>query len=63
MTGLGKEFIMFTDRLRSVGWQAVAVKTGYARLQSAARRQDALLDEALMETFPASDPISVIRVT
>ena len=27
------------------------------------RRQDALLDDALLETFPASDPISVMRIT
>jgi hypothetical protein len=26
------------------------------------RRQDALLDDALRETFPASDPISVMRL-
>lgn len=25
-------------------------------------RQDELLDEALMETFPASDPISVMEI-
>lgn len=31
--------------------------------RSAARRQDELLDEALKETFPASDPISVIRIS
>ena len=30
---------------------------------SAASRQDELLDDALKETFPASDPISVVRVT
>lgn len=28
-----------------------------------ARRQDKLLDDALKETFPASDPISVVRIT
>lgn len=27
-----------------------------------ARRQDELLDAALLETFPASDPISVFRL-
>ena len=27
-----------------------------------ARRQSDLLDEALLETFPASDPVSVVRV-
>ena len=26
------------------------------------RRQDDLLDEALLETFPASDPVSVVHV-
>ena len=26
-----------------------------------ARRQDDLLDEGLLETFPASDPVSVVR--
>ena len=26
------------------------------------RRQSDLLDEALLETFPASDPVSVVRV-
>jgi hypothetical protein len=26
------------------------------------RHQDALLDEALLETFPASDPVSVVHV-
>ena len=29
---------------------------------SARDRQEALLDEAIEETFPASDPVSVIRV-
>ena len=27
------------------------------------RRQDELLDAALLETFPASDPVSVMRIT
>ena len=27
------------------------------------KRQNALLDEGLKETFPASDPVSVVRVT
>ena len=27
------------------------------------KRQDALLDEAIDETFPASDPVSVKRIT
>lgn len=34
-----------------------------ARREWARRRQEQLLDEALMETFPASDPVSVARVT
>ena len=28
-----------------------------------AKRQSELLDEALQETFPASDPVSVVRLT
>ena len=31
--------------------------------QTARQRQDELLDDALKETFPASDPISVIQVS
>lgn len=31
--------------------------------RAAARRQDELLDQALLETFPASDPVSVARIT
>ncbi len=27
------------------------------------KRQNALLDEGLKETFPASDPVSVVRIT
>ena len=27
------------------------------------RRQEELLDAALIETFPASDPVSVMRIT
>lgn len=27
-----------------------------------AQRQSELLDEGLMETFPASDPVSVVRI-
>ena len=27
------------------------------------RRQEDLLDSALLETFPASDPVSVMRIT
>lgn len=32
------------------------------RGRARAKRQDRLLDEALEETFPASDPVSVARV-
>ena len=31
--------------------------------KEAARRQDALLDRGLMETFPASDPVSAPRIS
>ena len=29
----------------------------------ASKRQDALLDEALRQTFPASDPVSIARIS
>lgn len=41
---------------------AIAARGTEAR-KSAARRQDELLDDALKETFPASDPVSVVRIT
>ena len=41
---------------------AIARHSGASR-RAAARRQDELLDEALKETFPASDPVSVIRIS
>jgi hypothetical protein len=31
--------------------------------ETAAQRQDALLDDALKETFPASDPVSIVQIT
>jgi hypothetical protein len=33
-----------------------------ARLSDLRARQEALLDQAVQETFPASDPISVMRL-
>ncbi|MDT9601051.1 hypothetical protein [Sphingosinicella rhizophila] len=46
-----------TDRWkRPVEARARAARRGPARSR---KRQDALLDEALMGTFPASDPVSV----
>lgn len=38
--------------------QSLAAASAAARK----RHQDDLLDEALLETFPASDPVSVVRV-
>lgn len=35
----------------------------HEKRQSGEDRQEALVDEALEETFPASDPVSVKRVT
>ena len=56
---------MFVGRNRPVRWQAQAAaeRADPAKQPSPARRQDDLLDEALQETFPASDPVSVIRLT
>jgi len=34
-----------------------------ARPEDTEDRQDALLDEGIEETFPASDPVSVKRIT
>lgn len=50
------------------GWRlaqplAIAAESAEARRRWAAKRQDELLDEALKETFPASDPVSVVRIT
>jgi hypothetical protein len=42
---------------------AAVAEAGAVRRQSIAKRQDELLDEALKETFPASDPVSVMRIT
>jgi hypothetical protein len=41
----------------------LAARREGARDEYARRRQEHLLDEALKETFPASDPVSVARVT
>lgn len=57
---------MFVDQIWPAGWQVqapAARRSGNRRLSVAQRRQDELLDEALKETFPASDPVSVIRLT
>jgi hypothetical protein len=43
--------------------QAIAPSSDYLRREVAAKRRDALLDEALEQTFPASDPIGAMRVT
>lgn len=40
----------------------VAENSAKRRGVELARRQDELLDAALLETFPASDPISVFRL-
>lgn len=34
-----------------------------ARTMRTRARQEQLLDEALQETFPASDPVAVVRLT
>ena len=41
--------------------EAPAALDGTAKAGPRAR-QEALLDEAVQETFPASDPISVVRI-
>ena len=55
---------MFWDRIwpLQMQMQVVPVRVNHARCQAAAQRQDALLDQALKDTFPASDPVSVARV-
>ena len=56
---------MFTHAPWLAGLQPaafVATAGAVAARQRAAQRQDALLDEALKETFPASDPVSVARI-
>ena len=40
----------------------LAIGAEKATLAERKRRQDDLLDQALLETFPASDPISVMRI-
>ena len=42
--------------------QAVRSPSGHARREAKRGRQDALLDEALEGTFPASDPISISHI-
>ena len=42
--------------MRAAAWHETTVEAARKR------RQDALLDAALLETFPASDPVSVVRV-
>ena len=47
-------------------WQpavAVAPDAALIRRSMVAKRQDALLDEALKGTFPASDPVGAIRIS
>ena len=41
---------------------AIVARSGVAGRHREAKRQDELLDEALKETFPASDPVSVARI-
>ena len=56
---------MFTHAPWLAGLQPaafVATAGAVAARQRAAQRQDALLDEALKETFPASHPVSVARI-
>ena len=41
------------------------IRSPFARMggkPDAAQRQSDLLDEGLKETFPASDPVSVVRI-
>lgn len=57
---------MFLDRNPLALWHpvaAIAADAGAIRRAAAERRQELLLDEALKETFPASDPVSVVRLT
>ena len=47
-------------------WQpavAVAPDAALLRRQMVAKRRDELLDEALKGTFPASDPVSAVRIS
>lgn len=56
---------MFVNQIWPAQWQvqALATRANLVQQQSTAKRQDELLDEALKETFPASDPVSVVRLT
>lgn len=51
---------MRSERTRQARRLALPQKTA---MPARHRRQDALLDQALLETFPASDPISVMQIT
>lgn len=42
---------------------ALAASGSPAARRSSARRRDELLDEALKGTFPASDPIGLVRIS
>ena len=53
-----------TPPIRLTGIPVPALIHAHAQVLAARkRRQDELLDAALLETFPASDPISVMRIT
>lgn len=47
-------------RLPDESENAPRVRTGR---EAAVDRQELLLDEALKTTFPASDPVSIVRIT
>lgn len=42
---------------------AVAPDAALLRRQMVAKRRDELLDDALKGTFPASDPVSAVRIS
>ena len=50
------------DDLRELGYEDGGAR-GPGAAQRASARQDELLDEGVEETFPASDPVSVKRIT
>ncbi len=53
-----------TPPIRLPGIPVPALAHAHAQvLAERKRRQEELLDAALIETFPASDPISVMRIT
>ena len=51
----------YRRRKGSAGFPATS--KGAAQLARAAKLQDQLLDQGLAETFPASDPVSISRVS